>query len=166
MSQSRQFIIHSYGYSENTGGSIALHRLCDLINRSGRDAYLCPIVDPLPADIHKTRPVRRAVLKLRDWVNKKTAIDFKTFHGFRTPVKLRFNVDEAIVVYPEIIAGNPLNAKNVVRWLLHKPGFHTGVVDYGPADLIFYYQEAFNSNELKQVCGGQLYISTNSKRYL
>lgn len=43
---------------------------------------------------------------------------------------------EGVVVYPEIIQGNPLRANNVVRWDLNKP-----VQDYPISDLIFSYNE-------------------------
>jgi hypothetical protein len=33
--------------------------------------------------------------------------------------------------FKEQVFGNPLNAKNIVRWMLHTPGFHTGKKYYG-----------------------------------
>jgi hypothetical protein len=50
--------------------------------------------------------------------------------------------ENAIVVYPEVIAGNPLNAKNVVRWILLDLEFEMGVNHYltwHPTDLVYYF---------------------------
>jgi len=50
--------------------------------------------------------------------------------------------EKTIVVYPEIIKGNPLNAKYVVRWLLCDVGIHTDKethLTWGKDDLVFHY---------------------------
>lgn len=49
--------------------------------------------------------------------------------------------DHSIVIYSEVDYGNPIAAKNVVRWFLHKPGFHTGTVKYGENELIFFFDD-------------------------
>jgi O-antigen biosynthesis protein len=45
--------------------------------------------------------------------------------------------DDDVVIYPEIVNGNPLNAKNVVRWLLNIPGVCGGDGIYKESDLIY-----------------------------
>lgn len=58
------------------------------------------------------------------------------------------DVEDSVVIYPEIVAGNPLGAGRVVRWLLNKPGVISGVKDFGSKDLFFYYHKHFNDWEL------------------
>ncbi len=50
---------------------------------------------------------------------------------------------ECIAVYPEIIDGNPLQAGHAVRWLLHRPGFHSDGVSLDSNELTFFYQKVF-----------------------
>jgi hypothetical protein len=49
-----------------------------------------------------------------------------------------------IVIYPEITFGNPLNAKNIVRWLLHNPGFHTNIIHFGTNEFYIKYHHGFD----------------------
>lgn len=52
--------------------------------------------------------------------------------------------NEYVVIYPEVVMGNPLKAKNVVRWFLHDPGFHTNIVQYGSGELYFRFGSITN----------------------
>ncbi len=53
---------------------------------------------------------------------------------------------DTIVVYPEIVYGNPLRAKNVVRYLLYYPSYQKG--DYDNTDLFVAFREEFNDISL------------------
>jgi hypothetical protein len=136
----RRFVIFAGSFDENIGGVIALHRLCDLLNREGCEASLWPEKRPLFDPRHPLASGWRAIRHYRRRKNRR----FATWPGFRTPVARAADLRDAIVVYPEVVAGNPLRARHVVRWLLHKPGFHTGGAHYGPDDRFFFYQKAFD----------------------
>jgi hypothetical protein len=48
-------------------------------------------------------------------------------------------IDKSIVIYPEIVSGNPLKAKKVVRWVLNDPGLLGGDSFYNPDEIVFVY---------------------------
>lgn len=50
---------------------------------------------------------------------------------------------EAIVVYPEIIIGNPLGFHRVVRWVLNVPGALGGSTSYHLSEMIFTWSSAY-----------------------
>jgi hypothetical protein len=51
--------------------------------------------------------------------------------------------DDVITIYPEVISGNPFNAKNVVRYVLYYPGWHAGDKEYSDDELIITYNNAY-----------------------
>jgi hypothetical protein len=58
-------------------------------------------------------------------------------------------IEDCVVIYPEIVHGNPINANNVVRWILNTPGKCAGVGDgfyqnKKDNDLIFKYSSFFH----------------------
>ncbi len=140
-----KFIIYSSSYSDKNGGSMVLHQLCDLLRKEGEVAYIWPMTIPcvrgegVYASIYKL-----LLLLIRPFLRK----SFIYNASLNTPQARSIDLDGAIVIYPEIVDGNPLCAEHVVRWLLHKPGFHTGKINFGSRDLFFCYQDAFNSLEL------------------
>jgi len=136
----RKFIVYAGSFDENIGGEIALHRLCDLLNRQGCRAFLWPERRPF-AGADATLATR---WKLARYELKRKERQFKTWPAFDTPLATPADLVGAIAVYPEVVDGNPLGAEHVVRWFLHKPGFHTGRTHYGANDRFFFYQNAFN----------------------
>lgn len=65
----------------------------------------------------------------------------------------------AWVIYPEIINGNPLKARNVIRWTLNKPGLLGGDEVYPESEHVFVYSEVF-APYLKNKIQGKLYMPT------
>ncbi len=134
----RIFIIFAPPYDPNIGGIIALHNLCHILNGLGRRAYLFPYVAGLPVDL----PLEMQ-LKMGFRVPNADIQRLEVNPAFQTPVISLENLstiaqsDSFIIVYPEVVWGNPLNAKNVVRWFLHNPGHFSKKVYYGPRELYF-----------------------------
>lgn len=65
-------------------------------------------------------------------------------------------IENAVVIYPEVVYGNPLGIKRVVRWLLNTPGkiaFRIGKGEDGPDDLIFKYADIFKAKDESKVKG-------------
>ena len=54
---------------------------------------------------------------------------------------------DSIVIYPEIVSGNPLGARKVVRWALNNPGLLGGDTTYADDEMVF----VFNPSRLKIV---------------
>lgn len=154
------FVIVAGPFDERSGGNIALHLLCARLLGAGENASLWPMDRP----------------RLQLWRNPRRYLGWARYHltgmsrGFSTgPFATRLatarDLANAVVVYPEIYAGNPLAARNVVRWLLHKPGFHTNEVKFGVNDLLFYYQDAFYDPKLGDYKDNRLTMTWWNEEY-
>ena len=139
-----KYIIYSPPYHENGGGTIALHRLCHLINQCGREAYLYPHGPSYDLHLHNASQVG---LYLKEIYEATNLANYRINEAFRTPVlppKDSFIPGhDCIVIYPEMTFGNPLRAKNVVRWLLNNPGHISGRIYYGPREIYYRYADYF-----------------------
>lgn len=151
-----KFVIYAPSFDERSGGSIALHLLCDLLNKHGSEAYISKV---LHIKIAKNKSfyfnlTRYKCLWLYEkWLKLKMffyeIFIYKTYRGFNTPSFPFDRVDDDfIAVYPEVVSGNPLNATHVIRWFLNKPGFFTNQINYGQNELYFYYAKHFNCFKL------------------
>lgn len=136
----KKFLIVAMPYNEDCGGDIVLHKLCDQINRLDREAYVTPYVNNYEIGYNNIlKPIEKfAKESLRNFFYYKTNPSLKTpllsFKSFQ-----KEDPNEWIVVYPEIIFGNPLSSKNTVRWFLHHPGYHSGKIFFGQDELYFRY---------------------------
>jgi hypothetical protein len=66
-------------------------------------------------------------------------------------------------IYCETISGNPLNASNVVRWVLNRPGLLGGDDVYAPSEQVYTYSDVFTPY-IKNRIAGKLYMPTIDKR--
>lgn len=99
-------------YIEGSGGVRAMHYFCHALNLAGEEAYV---------NTGEVSPGLRTP-ELTDEVREKHS-DFGI---------------EPIVVYPEIVADNPMAAKHVVRYLLNTPSVvTTQKTNWGDDDIIF-----------------------------
>ncbi|WP_050991282.1 hypothetical protein [Shewanella sp. POL2] len=138
-----KYIIMTPSYNEINGGVVVLHKLCHILNEIGEVAYLFPYRDNYLINSNEIYSsfyrAAKSYLKI-------------LLHGFKINDSLNTPIIEAIpedidsnnwvVIYPEVVLGNPLGARNVVRWLLHQPGFHSGNVLYGQGELYFKFNSA------------------------
>jgi hypothetical protein len=128
----KKFLIFSPHYDANNGGAIALHKLCDIINRNGGEAYIHPMFNSYETSLLDGEQIFEAIKKEKDLLLENFVAVVNPH--YKTPVRHIFqdqNYDaDWIIVYPEIVLGNPLKAKNIVRWFLHNPWFHTGKFYY------------------------------------
>jgi hypothetical protein len=60
------------------------------------------------------------------------------------------DLGHCIALYPEVVSGNPLGARNVARWFLNKPGRVTGEINYGENELYFYFSNKFDDPRLNR----------------
>lgn len=125
-------------YNENIGGIIMLHKLSDQLNRAGVSSFIFPYFGNTHENLKDPSQYNKEYLQVKLLKAKNS---FELNGAFQTSLledtSLLDDLDKWAVVYPEIVSGNPLGAKNVIRWFLHYPGFHSGIINYGDKELYF-----------------------------
>lgn len=141
-----RYLVVAPPYNPDSGGAIFLHGLVHALNSLGASAALWPIWRPAPRNLRARLrdAVRRPSLLWRDRA-------FATQPDRLTPVAAPGDLrPDSIVVYPEIVLGNPLGARNVVRWLLYRPGLRDPFA-FGPNEMFF---RAGEMSDLPELTGG------------
>lgn len=149
-SKETTYIVCSPRYRDDAGGAIALHRLCHVLRKNGKNAFLWDLGRPSKALSFYF--FRALMYKLKLSIKG----PYSSPARFDCPEADQKDLVNAIVIYPEIVSGNPLGASKVVRWFMHKPGHHTGVIKYDRRDLCFFFQDAFRDDSLQLSSGGFL----------
>ena len=49
------------------------------------------------------------------------------------------SASHSIVIYPEVVTGNPLKAQKIIRWVMNDPGLLGGDVSYPSGEMVFVY---------------------------
>lgn len=114
-------------YLEWSGGSIALHRLVHVLADKGYEAYA--------VGCHKSDALKG---------------------GLITEDKItQFLCDNpnAIMIYPEVVTGNPYGAKNVVRWLLNDPMATIGISPDFEGEHLFTYCDYYKGIYADRIIG-------------
>ena len=155
-------IVRPHGWS---GGALVLSKLCQLLCEEGYDAkmYYVPSVKVLVTNKKKFildsikydfRFGFYTFAKKCKWLQRTTRFQAYSMF-FREEIKgLKrkwtpfFSRNKTIVVYPEVISGNFLHAKHVVRWLLYYNKFDKDSNAFGEKDLIICYRQIFNDWDL------------------
>lgn len=145
MSVSRRptFIIFAPEYSDGSGGIMFLHLLADELVRLGERALIWPM--------HWKRRSYPKGLFQRTAQKQLAGMMPGTLAHLASPSN---PLRDAIIVYPEIVAGNPLNAEHVVRWLLYPPSLRGTSATFGASDL--YFKASDFSDDVTLTGGAQL----------
>jgi O-antigen biosynthesis protein len=110
----KDYLIVSPGYAQNSAGIRALHYLCHFLNEEG---------------------LARASMS--------TAL---VNPGLNTPIfdRTSFKDEQTIVIYPEVVSGNPVGSSRVVRYVMNKPGYlGGGDTTYPDTDFVWVYSATF-----------------------
>jgi hypothetical protein len=137
------YIVYAPSFDADNGGAIFMHELVHALNGLGERAFLWPVRNIF-------RPSIRSQVK-RVLTGRLTRQPYATSSALNTPVARKSDLSpRAVVVYPEIVMGNPLRASNVVRWLLYKPGM-LHPYRFGHHEMFF---RAAEMCDLPEVTGG------------
>lgn len=148
----------------NTGGAIALHSLCKNLIQNGEEAKMFYVSRFIyKKDNHLKWWIHWVLFTIKDLFQGTLAFFLgadKVKGYIENSVKnckrkiLPFISKKTIVIYPEVIYGNPFGAKKVVRWLLYYYGKYYPDADeswgdnFSKDDLVFCYRSIFNVPEL------------------
>lgn len=149
---------------QRSGGSIVLHKLCYYLEQQGHEARIFLICRGCFQNTNKITSwliwftynilniIACLVYKLTyKLTNGRYALFSRFFYEPVKGIKYCYNpilTSDTIVVYPEIIYGNPLHGKRVVRWLLYYNRFENIDEAFQKSDLVFCYRDIFNDTRL------------------
>ena len=161
----------------NSGGAVVLHEMCRRLCLMGYDAKIYyieyfnygngNIIQWIKYTIKKILFLAgdTILIILVGIVGKEKLKKYNFFNGYAyyqvKDCKRKFIPrvgDNTIVIYPEVVRGNILHAKNVVRWFLYKNLYLKEEGDFNSKDLFITYRDIFNDWKLNPN-GNRVYVS-------
>ncbi len=147
----------------NSGGAVVLHKLCKMLEEAGYDSKIY-YTDAFNYSRRNIVQFFKFILKTIRFIiidtfmvvctkiiGEKKLINNSKFNGYAYyQVKgckrkfLPFVDDNTIVVYPEVVCGNFLHAKRVIRWFLYYNNYLDDKSKYDKDDLFICYRRIFN----------------------
>lgn len=128
------WIVVTPKWTHRSAGITLLHRLARTLEVTGRDVRIAFIDsnDPKCQDIVALRPGSG----VNPYWNTRPALNSQIH-----------DPGDAIVVYPDVITGNPLGARHVVRYLCNRPGYCNGTpVTFGATDFVAAYSRTISQS--------------------
>lgn len=132
---------------QGDGGPIALHALCKYLCDLGHDAR---ILYTSYFGCGNKKLISKVNYHLK-WFRYILTMKHPTYEPVKgcKETKNPFIGKNTIVVYPEIMIGNPFGAKKVVRWLLYNHKYPENVCGaYSENDLFIAFRDVFNDKTL------------------
>lgn len=123
----KPYYIYSPSYTHMSSGVRTLHLLCHALNEIGQKAYIIP--DNPQSGSYCTSPALNTPLLQAQHQN--------------------YYQGEFIAVYPDIVKGNPMSAKHVVRYLLAAAGAYGGDTTFPDTDQIWAALPSISGNVLR-----------------
>jgi hypothetical protein len=112
----KSFIVWAPPWSPSSAGIVVLHRLAQELSRRGEKVYMTT---------DQQNP---------EWPPIPTS-----GQGYA-----KLSLASSIVIYPEIVHGNPLGCENVARLILHIPGYWGGPVEFDKHEVLWAFLEFWN----------------------
>lgn len=143
MKKKIRFLLWTLPPSDASGGIIVMYKLAELLAIRGYETYTSS--PPKPGSL---------AIYAGDYLAS------------------NFDMENTMVIYPEIVIGNPFNAIHVTRWILYTPGKIGGDGVYGEHDLIYKYWEFFEIDSKFKIDGylrcldtkKEFFVNLNKKR--
>ena len=133
-----KFIVCAPPYLNGSAGVIVLHELCDALVKLGYEAYILLMQ-------YSNGSWNFNYSDDDKFFNKK--LKRNRLDSDQIESAINSLLDNGIRIYPEVVQGNPLSAKNVVRYFLYHEGKITGKSsNQGESDFIVAYSSVFVKN--------------------